>query len=287
MERPVTITARQLALQPGIEAMIRKRAARLERFYPRLVACSVVVGGPGRHHRAGGPFEARLDLRVPGAEPLLITRQNGERLEPAIAEAFDAATRQLEDLIRIQRGAVKRHETPAAGAEEPAAAPSRPQPGGRAMTRVPAFDKAVQKAYEWLDEIDAELGWSDRERAYAALRGTLRAVRDRLPVDEAADLAAQLPQLVRGIYYEGWDPSATPVKVRHREDFLRPVAEALAGRTGAEPEPAARAVLTVLARHLSAGEIADVVGSLPAELRELFPPAAIAAGQAELAPATA
>jgi uncharacterized protein (DUF2267 family) len=293
MERPVTITARHLALPLDLEAEIRDRAAGLERFYPRLIGCSVLVEGPGRRHRTGGPYEVRLDLRVPGAEPLSITRQHGERLEPAIAEAFDAATRQLEDLIRIQRGAVKRHETPAppagaAGAAAgPAAARPRPQPGGGAMTRVPAFDKAVQKAYEWLDEIDAELGWSDRERAYAALRGTLHAVRDRLPVDEAADLAAQLPQLVRGIYYEGWDPSATPVKVRHREDFLRPVADALAGRTGAEPEPAARAVLTVLARHLSAGEIADVVGSLPAELRELFPPAAIAAWQEELAPATA
>ncbi len=293
MERPVTITARHLELAPGLEAEIRRRVGGLERFYPRLIGCSVLVGGPGRHHRAGGPYEVRLDLRVPGAEPLLITRQHGERLEPAIADAFDAATRQLEDLIRIQRGDVKRHEPPAppagaTGAEgEPVAAASRSQPGGGPMTRLPAFDKAVQKAYEWLDEIGAELGWTDRERAYAALRGTLHAVRDRLPVDEAADLAAQLPQLVRGIYYEGWNPSATPVKIRHKQAFLEPVADALAGREGAEPGAAARAVLTVLTRHLSPGEMADVVGSLPADLRELFPPAAIAAWQEQMAPAAA
>ena len=154
------------------------------------------------------------------------------------------------------------------------------------MTRVPAFDRAVQKAYEWLDEIDAELGWGDRERAYAALRGTLHAVRDWLPVDEAADLAAQLPQLVRGIYYEGWNPSATPVEIWRKEEFLEPVADALAGRSGTEPEPAARTVLTVLTRHLSAGEVADGVGTLPAEIRELFPPAAIAAWQEQTAPAS-
>lgn len=153
------------------------------------------------------------------------------------------------------------------------------------MTRVPAFDRAVQKAYEWLDEIDTELGWSDRERALAALRGTLHAVRDRLPVDEAADLAAQLPQLVRGIYYEGWNPSETPLKVRHKEEFLAPVAHALAGRPGTEPEASARTVLALLTRHLSAGEIADVVGTMPADIRELFPPAAIAAWQEQMAPA--
>jgi uncharacterized protein (DUF2267 family) len=154
------------------------------------------------------------------------------------------------------------------------------------MNRVPAFDRAVQKAYEWLDEIDAELGWSDRERAHAALRGTLHAVRDRLPVDEAADLAAQLPQLVRGIYYEGWDPSWTPVRIRHMEEFLGPVAHALSGRPGTEPEAAARTVLAVLTRHLSAGEIGDVVGAMPADIRELFPPAAIAAWQEQMAPAS-
>jgi len=155
------------------------------------------------------------------------------------------------------------------------------------MTRVPAFDKAVQKAYEWLDDIDAELGWTDRERAYAALRGTLHAVRDRLPVDEAADLAAQLPQLVRGIYYEGWNPSATPVKIRHKAAFLEPVADALAGREETDPEAAARAVLTVVTRHLSPGEIADVVGSFPADLRELFPSAAIEAWQEQMTPTIA
>jgi hypothetical protein len=134
MERPVTITAGHLALQPGLETEIRQRVAGLERFYPRLIGCSVLVGGPGRHHRTGGPYEVRLDLRVPGAEPLSITRQHGERLEPAIAEAFAAATRQLEDLIRIQRGDVKRHETPArpAGTRRPSSGRSRtPSPGAR------------------------------------------------------------------------------------------------------------------------------------------------------------
>ena len=141
------------------------------------------------------------------------------------------------------------------------------------MSAVTGLERALQKTYHWLDELGSELGWDDRLHCYAALRAVLHALRDRLGVDEAADLAAQLPLLVRGIYYEGWNPSGTPQRIRHKEEFLEPIRKALAGETGSEPEEAARAVFALLARHLSAGEMLDVVGVLPAEIRELFPPA--------------
>jgi uncharacterized protein (DUF2267 family) len=50
----------------------------------------------------------------------------------------------------------------------------------------------------------------------------LHALRDRLTVNEAAQFGAQLPMLVRGIYYEGWDPTRLPVKM-NREEFLQRV----------------------------------------------------------------
>lgn len=107
MERPMSLIARGLHLAPTLESDIRNRVEALERFYPRLVGCTVFVDGPGRHHRRGGPYEVRLDLRVPGAEPILITRQRQERVERAVDDAFDVATRRLEDLQRLQRDFVE------------------------------------------------------------------------------------------------------------------------------------------------------------------------------------
>jgi ribosome-associated translation inhibitor RaiA len=112
MERPLNLIARGVELPPELAQEIHERAARLERFYPRLVGCSVVVEGPGRHHRRGGPYDVRLDLRVPGAEPILVNRQHQEGLARAIDDVFDVATRRLEDLQRLQRAEVKRHEEP-------------------------------------------------------------------------------------------------------------------------------------------------------------------------------
>jgi len=125
MERPLSLVTRGLALTPPVEDDIRSRVAALERFYPRLVGCTVFVDGPGRHHRRGGPFEVRLDLRVPGAEPILITRQPQQRLERAVDDAFDVATRRLEDLQRLQRDEVKRRAEPQQPARVARLAPER------------------------------------------------------------------------------------------------------------------------------------------------------------------
>lgn len=128
------------------------------------------------------------------------------------------------------------------------------------------IERSVEKAHLWLGDMAAELGTEDRNEAYRALRAYLHALRDRLPVDEAAQLAAQLPELIRGIYYEGWNPSATPVKYRGFDDFLERIsADALLdGETQASF--AASAAATVLRRHVSAGEIDDIRAILPEDL---------------------
>jgi uncharacterized protein (DUF2267 family) len=72
-------------------------------------------------------------------------------------------------------------------------------------TSLEAFDKTLQIAPIWLGEIRAELG-PDRRRAHHASRAVRHALRDRLPLHLAAHLGAQLPLLVRGIYYDNWHP---------------------------------------------------------------------------------
>ena len=115
MEKPLTVTTHHLDLPAPVEAVIRERAGRLEHFFPSLVGCSVLVEGPGKHHRRGGPFNVQIDLRVPGGEPLVVSRQDGKDLRVAVRSAFEAAARQLEDFARVQRGDTKAHELPNIG----------------------------------------------------------------------------------------------------------------------------------------------------------------------------
>ena len=110
MQRPLNLITRGIELPAALETEIHERAAALERFYPRLIGCTVTVEGPGRHHQKGGPFDVQLDLSVPGSEPILVNRQHQEELARAIDEAFDVGVRRLEDLLRLQRGDVKRQE---------------------------------------------------------------------------------------------------------------------------------------------------------------------------------
>ena len=82
------------------------------------------------------------------------------------------------------------------------------------MSELEMIDRSVEKAHVWLNDMAEELGTDDRQFAYRALRASLHAIRDRLPVEEAAQLAAQMPLLIRGIYYENWRPAATPMTYR-------------------------------------------------------------------------
>ena len=139
------------------------------------------------------------------------------------------------------------------------------------MTGLDVFDRTVHKTNSWLNKLMEVLGWQDKHRAYLALRVTLHALRDRLTVEEVAQLGAQLPMLIRGFYYEGWDPAGKPLKERHKEEFLARIEEHFSGDDIADPEQVARAVFTVLSNRVTEGEIEDVKHVLPAELRELWP----------------
>ncbi|HWP59802.1 MAG TPA: DUF2267 domain-containing protein [Candidatus Acidoferrales bacterium] len=133
------------------------------------------------------------------------------------------------------------------------------------------FRNTLQKTHEWLVELMRDLRWDDEHKAYLALRAVLQALRDRLTVEEAAQLGAQLPMLVRGFYFEGWDPTGKPMKERHQEEFLAHIKAHFRNDEAVVPERVARAVFKLLTKHISEGEIKDVKHTLPAELRALWP----------------
>jgi uncharacterized protein (DUF2267 family) len=133
------------------------------------------------------------------------------------------------------------------------------------------IDHAVQVTRQWVRDLDRLLDWSDEQRALRMLRVTLQALRDWLDVDEAAQLGAQLPLLVRGLYYEGWRPAKTPVTERSKQAFLARIGEAFTGDPIDDPEEAVCCVFRLLNSHISAGEVRDVRMRLSKHLRELWP----------------
>jgi uncharacterized protein (DUF2267 family) len=142
-------------------------------------------------------------------------------------------------------------------------------------TGLEVFDTTLQKTNSWLHDLMQALGWLDRHKAYTALRATLHALRDRLSVEEVAQLGAQLPMLIRGFYYEGWDPTGKPLRIRQKEQFLARIELELRGDERFDDlvpvERIARAVFMLLAQRISAGEIEDIKHVMPAEIRELWP----------------
>ncbi len=115
MQLPLQITFRGLARSDTLDALIRERAGRLEKFHPHLVSCRVVIDLAGRHQHQGKHFNVRVAVKVPGGE-VAVDRQHDEDPHVAVRDAFDAARRKLEDSLREMRGDVKRHVLERSGA---------------------------------------------------------------------------------------------------------------------------------------------------------------------------
>lgn len=142
------------------------------------------------------------------------------------------------------------------------------------MPKLDVFETTLHKSYEWLNELNKLLGWDDSQRSYLALRATLHVLRDRLPIDNGAKFSSQLPMLIRGFYYESWEPSITPVKARTADEFLSLVERHLAGTNLAleeDLEKIVRAVFLVVTNHVSIGEIYHIKQALPESIASLFP----------------
>ncbi len=109
MQFTLHLSPKDLHLDRATVEHIQDKAAKLATFYPRILKCRVVLEGPVHHHRKGGPYIARIDLTVPGAE-LVVNHHATTDLRQAIRETFEAARRRLEDYGQYRRGEVKKHQ---------------------------------------------------------------------------------------------------------------------------------------------------------------------------------
>jgi uncharacterized protein (DUF2267 family) len=142
----------------------------------------------------------------------------------------------------------------------------------RNETHLDFFDNAVRDAYGWLDDIVAGAAWDDRSVALRALGATLQALRDELTTEQNTILSAQLPTIIRGIYYEGWKPHENNAPKGTRERFLNKITVALSHPYNEfDPEEIAETVLEVLTVR-APRETAKIRTTLPAEIQRLFPP---------------
>ncbi len=132
------------------------------------------------------------------------------------------------------------------------------------------FDKTLQTTNIWLDEIMEDLG-PDRKTAWRVLAVVLHRLRNRLPLGLAANLGAQLPILVRGIYYDQFQPEQLPDDCDTLKQFCAEIGEWLQDNRPINLEQAVRSVFALLSRHISTGEIGNVVQALPEEIRQAWP----------------
>jgi uncharacterized protein (DUF2267 family) len=144
-------------------------------------------------------------------------------------------------------------------------------------TGLEVFDKTLHTTNVWLGEIEASIG-PDRHVAWKVLSTVLHKLRDHLLIELAAHLGAQLPLLVRGVYYDQFEPAKLPVESDTAEEFIHEVQNWLSDTRTVDAKDAIAAVFGVLSRHVSPGQVEKVRNALPGGIRALWPEAEAVAG---------
>lgn len=132
---------------------------------------------------------------------------------------------------------------------------------------VDVFDRAVRTSETWLDDVAEVFGTDDRRFAYRVVRAWLHTFRDRLTVPEAVHFGAQLPELLRGVYYDSWNPARAPIKYGPDEFVSRFAREAMI--PVADVHWTAARISLIMQAHLSPGQLDHALAQLPAWLRDI------------------
>lgn len=136
------------------------------------------------------------------------------------------------------------------------------------ITKVKAVQKTLNQTNEWLKELMEVYDFADENKAFVLLRATLKALRDRITSGEAMHLGSALPALMRGYYFEGWNPNHGPKKDKTVADFLTTVRSHLGGHDDIDLEMAVPEAMKLIFNKIGQGEADDVRGNLPIEIQE-------------------
>ncbi len=140
-----------------------------------------------------------------------------------------------------------------------------------ALQTLDFLQTTVQKTHEWLIDFMQHTGRQDELKAWQMVRAVLHVLRDRLTTAQSAHLSAQLPMLIRGMYFEGWSPSDQPLRLRSRDEFVQAVAHELSGHPEIDPNQAIEGTFYLLSKRVSEGQLEKIKSSLQPELRDLWP----------------
>ncbi len=133
------------------------------------------------------------------------------------------------------------------------------------------IDHTVQLTHEWINELRERLDWDSSRDAARLLRVTLAILRDHLRHEEVAQLSAQMPLLIRGMFFEGWQPAHTPVRDRKAEHFVAAIEERIGEVRDWRGQQDIVAVFRTLNSKISEGEVRDVKAGLPRAIRDMWP----------------
>jgi uncharacterized protein (DUF2267 family) len=133
------------------------------------------------------------------------------------------------------------------------------------------IDHTVQLTHEWINELRERLDWDSSRDSLRLLRVTMVQIRDHLGHNEMAQFSAQLPLLIRGMFFEGWQPAHTPIHDRKAEHFIAAIEAQVSDVLEWRGPQDIRAVFKTLNNKISEGEIRDIKAGLPQSIRDLWP----------------
>ena len=142
-------------------------------------------------------------------------------------------------------------------------------PNQKIAKNVTVFARTTHKSQLWINEMQQELKWLNGDSLYHLLRAVLQSLRDQMNVHEAAHFSAQLPLILRGAFFEGWNPHVEQLSGLSKDDFLEAVKGRLshAGLPKFELESGVLTTLNVIKKHISAGEMNDLISVVDPSLK--------------------
>lgn len=136
------------------------------------------------------------------------------------------------------------------------------------VNNIKGIQSTLQLTGEWINDLMMSYPFQDQHKAFVLLMATLKTVRDRIVPEEAMHLGSQLPALIRGFYYDGWDFKRKS-KDRSVDQFYLSVQKHLNGHDDIVLEETVPIALKVILNRIDEGEAEEVVHNLPKRIQEI------------------